>query len=196
MAQQAQVRLPPHLLPRLKAPATASPVEIQGLGNAATATVTAAASTSIPQASSRSRHGSPSNRKQALASDPSDKATCALVRRVLYTHSHHGATAAAAAGPVDGRQPIHDFLPPLTSSNEVDLQLYAIIAIVVREFIQSWYGKITPDGAFVDEVLAIIAHCTRALEQRARRLDIAGLLLDEIPELLIRHIDGEWMTEQ
>lgn len=52
----------------------------------------------------------------------------------------------------------------------------------------SWYAKITPDRAFVDEILQLIAHCTRALEQRLRRVDIAELLLDEIPGLVEAHI--------
>lgn len=84
--------------------------------------------------------------------------------------------------------PIDELLPPLTSRNDVDLQLYAILAIVLREFVQSWYNKITTDENFVAEVLHIIAHCSRALEQRFRKVDIETLVLDEIPDLLDKHI--------
>ena len=59
----------------------------------------------------------------------------------------------------------------------------------------SWYGKITPDQGFVEEVVKIIAHCTRALEQRIRSVDIEGLVFDEIPELLESHIDGMWSID-
>jgi hypothetical protein len=86
--------------------------------------------------------------------------------------------------------PIDEILPPLTSSNEVDLQLYALIAIIIREFVQTWYGKITPDQVFVEEVVKIIAHCTRALEQRLRTVDLESLLFDELPELLEVHVQG------
>ena len=80
----------------------------------------------------------------------------------------------------------------MTSSNDVDLQLYAIIAIVVKDLVYSWYGKITPDQAFVEEVLRIVAHCTRALESRLRTVDLESLILDEIPELIEGHIHGQY----
>ena len=104
-----------------------------------------------------------------------------FVRRVLCPQSHGGAA--------DNR-PIEELLPPLTSSNEVDLQLYAIVAVMVNELVYSWYGKITPDQAFVEEVVKIIAHCTRALEGRLRRVDLERLIFDEIPELVEGHVTG------
>lgn len=79
----------------------------------------------------------------------------------------------------------------MTSSNEVDLQLYAIIAIVVKECVYSWYGKITSDQTFVEEVVRIIAHCTRGLEGRLRKVDLESLVFDEIPELVDNHILGQ-----
>jgi hypothetical protein len=72
----------------------------------------------------------------------------------------------------------------------VDLQLYALIAIILREFVQSWYHKITPDETFVAEIVQIVAHCFRALEQRLRKVDLESLLLDELPDLLDKHITG------
>ncbi|EFE35582.1 PXA domain protein [Trichophyton benhamiae CBS 112371] len=72
--------------------------------------------------------------------------------------------------------------------NEVDLQLYALMAVVMKEFVHSWYSKITPDTLFTEEVVQLIAHCTRALEQRLRRVDVETLLFDEIPSLLEAHI--------
>ena len=78
----------------------------------------------------------------------------------------------------------------MTSSNEVDLQLYGIIAVIIKEFVQTWYSKITPDHEFVNDVVQVIAHCTRSLEQRLRKVDIEGLLLDEIPGLLEEHLIG------
>lgn len=115
----------------------------------------------------------------------SDRATAALVRRTLCAQQH---------APGDrGRNtptPIQDLLPPLTSRNDVDLQLYALISIVLREFVQAWYSKITPDETFVAEIVQIIAHCTRALEQRLRKVDLESLLFDELPELLDTHVRG------
>lgn len=73
--------------------------------------------------------------------------------------------------------------------------MYAILAVIIKEFVLVWYGKITPDQEFVEEVVKIIAHCTRALEQRLRKVDLEGLLLDELPELLDAHIVGAFVTK-
>lgn len=113
----------------------------------------------------------------------SDKATAAFIRRTLCSHqalSEGGTTT----------KPIDELLPPLTSSNEVDLQLYALLAIIIKDFVYTWYAKITPDHMFVDEVVQIVAHCTRALEQRLRKVDLEALLLDEIPLLVDAHVTG------
>lgn len=90
----------------------------------------------------------------------------------------------------DEAPPIEELLPSLSSRNDVDLQLYAFLAIIIRESVQAWYSKITPDETFVAEVLQVIAHCSRALEQRFRTLDVESLVLDEIPDLLDRHVTG------
>ncbi|CAI4218348.1 unnamed protein product [Parascedosporium putredinis] len=142
---------------------TASHASVAGAGAGAPAPV-----------SRRSARSSPSDYL-------SDKATTAFVRRVLCPQQN-GDTNRNAAGPID------ELLPPLTSRNDVDLQLYAILAVVLKEFVQAWYSKITPDETFVAEIVQIIAHITRALEQRLRKVDLESLLLDEIPDLLDRHI--------
>lgn len=118
--------------------------------------------------------------KEEQADATSEKATIALIRRVLCPQT----TSHGASSP----RPVEDLLPPLTSSNDVDRQLYALLAIIIKEFVYSWYSKITPDQALVNEVLQVVAHCTRALEQRIRRVDVAQLILDEIPALVEAHI--------
>ncbi|OAK99132.1 hypothetical protein IQ06DRAFT_223949 [Phaeosphaeriaceae sp. SRC1lsM3a] len=115
----------------------------------------------------------------------SDRATAAFVRRTLCSHNvllGNGEKGRSTPRPID------EVLPPLTSSNEVDLQLYGIISVIIKDFVQTWYSKITPDQEFVNEVLQIIAHCTRGLEQRLRKVDLEALLLDEIPEVLEAHL--------
>ncbi|KAF2156982.1 hypothetical protein K461DRAFT_273078 [Myriangium duriaei CBS 260.36] len=120
------------------------------------------------------------NRK-ASSDAKDDAATIAFVRRTL---------CAGQLKPGTDTQSLEDLLPPLTSSNEIDLQLYAIISVIIKDFVQAWYAKITPDHEFVDEVIQIIAHCTRGLEQRLRRIDLESLLLDEIPGLLNQHAEA------
>ena len=167
---QPPLRPPSHLLLRPKGAPTSSSTSIDAL---------VVKSPRVSRDSSRNRQASPA--KASPPTDISEKATTALIRRVLVPHNHGGTT---------DTKPIDELLPPLTSSNDVDLQLYAIIAIVVKEFVSSWYGKITPDQGFVEEVVKIIAHCTRALEQRIRSVDVETLVMDEIPEFIESHVNG------
>lgn len=121
------------------------------------------------------------------ADTTSDKATAAFIRRTLCSHD-----VLLGNGEKGGTtpRPINELLPPLTSSNDVDLQLYGIISVIIKEFVQTWYSKITPDHVFTNEVIQVIAHCTRALEQRLRNVDLESLLLDEMPGLLEEHLIG------
>ncbi|KAI8966851.1 PXA domain-containing protein [Daldinia sp. FL1419] len=157
----------------LKAPATSStnPESVTSTGSKLSSSPRETPPTSAPRRSTR-----------PISSDfLSDKATAAFIRRVLC--AQHQADRGRST-PV----PIQDLLPPLTSRNDVDLQLYALIAVIIKEYVQNWYTKITPDETFVAEIVQIIAHCTRALEQRLRNVDLESLLFDEIPELLDAHI--------
>ena len=122
------------------------------------------------------------NNRLSPADPLSDRGTENLIRRTLCPQQS-----------LSGDQqppPIEDLLPPLSSRNDVDLQLYAFLAIILREFVQSWYSRITTDETFVQEVLHVIAHCSRALEQRFRKVDMHSLILDEIPDLLDKHVTG------
>lgn len=171
MAQPPSLR--PSVYPQSRSKSTVTSSNGSGPANA----------TPIPphrsRPSSQTRHSSPV--RTILNPDASEKVAIALIRRVLCAHAHSG-----AADP----RPVEELLPPLTSSNDVDLQLYALIAIIVKDVVQGWYGKITPDQAFVEELVRIVAHCTRALEQRLRDVDLAALIFDEIPELVESHIVG------
>ncbi len=160
-----------------------APSRVRGAGAGAGAQASTAASTaSRAKGSAATSDGRHKNRPSPI--DPlSDRATLMLIRRVLCPQS-------IGEKGRDVVPPIEELLPSLTSRNDVDLQLYAFLAIIMREFVQSWYNKITPDETFVAEILHIIAHCTRALEQRFRKLDVESLLLDEVPDLLDRHIAG------
>lgn len=152
---------------------------------ASTLSLAGATGTSPPNQSRTASTTRPTETCTSQADTSSDKATAAFIRRVLCSHN-----VLLGNGEKSGNapRPIEDVLPPLTSSNEVDLQLYGIISVVIKEFVQTWYSKITPDHVFVNEIIQIIAHCTRAFEQRLRNIDLEALLLDEIPELLETHL--------
>ncbi len=137
----------------------------------------------VSKTSSTSRIGT-----QTLEDRLSDehKRTVTYVKRVLCARS-----ASSNSSYVIESTSLEELLPPLTSSNEVDLQLYTIIAVVLENFVQSWYYRITLDSDFTDEVVQIIAHCTRGIEQRVKCVDLEHLLLDELPDLLEAHVDGK-----
>lgn len=168
---QASLRPPSYPQPRPKAVPTFRSTSVGAVPRSSTP--------QLSRPSSQSRHTSPA--RYPIATDVSDKATAVLIRRVLCPPTHNA----------DRERAIDELLPPLTSSNDVDLQLYAIIAVVIKDLVHSWYCKITPDQGFVEEIVRIIAHCTRALESRLRSVDIESLVLDEIPELVERHIQCE-----
>ncbi|KAL9603277.1 MAG: hypothetical protein Q9219_001299 [cf. Caloplaca sp. 3 TL-2023] len=131
------------------------------------------------QSRSSSEYRKTPSGKPSTVDNASNRAATTLVRRVLCSLPANNSSET---------RPIEDLLPPLTSSNEVDLQLYTIVAIVIKETVYSWYGKITSDQTFVEEVIQIIAHCTRGLESRLRKIDLESLVFDEIPELIENHI--------
>ena len=163
--------LPIHLQPNSKATSTAqsSPLSVAAGGT---------------PAGSRSSSRSRPVKQQHDVSNPeplSDKASLSLIRRVLYPPSSNNDQQIST-------RPIEDVLPPLTSSNDIDFQLYALIAIVIKEYVQTWYTKITPDHTFIEEVIQIIAHCSRAVEQRLRRLNVEDLVFDDVSSLIFDHV--------
>ncbi|ROW12055.1 hypothetical protein VMCG_00763 [Cytospora schulzeri] len=130
---------------------------------------------------------SSSAKRRSPRSNPSDflsdRATAQLIRRVLCPQQVNDRNRATLA-------PVDELLPPLTSRNDVDIQLYAIIAIILRDFVQTWYNKITPDETLVAEIVQIIAHCSRTLEHRLKKVDLESLLFDELPDLLDKHVEA------
>lgn len=119
-----------------------------------------------------------------------DAATVAFVKRTLCSKPTKTGSLTDAPADANKDKSLEDLLPPLTSSNDIDVQLYAIIAIILAQFVQSWYNRITPDSDFVGEIVQIIAHCTRGLEERLRHVDLETLLFDELPHLLSDHLYG------
>ena len=116
-----------------------------------------------------------------FVNDVADKRTAGFVKRVLCADQYGGTLQDL---------PLERLLPPLTSSNELDLQLYAFIAIILQENVVAWYSNITPDKEFIHEIVQIVAHCTRALEQKLRKVDVANLLFHDVPGLLDAHVQG------
>ncbi|KAK0938017.1 hypothetical protein LTR29_010465 [Friedmanniomyces endolithicus] len=117
-----------------------------------------------------------------------DEATVKFIKRIFCATPATPTQDETTAPEVDGN--LEDLLPRLTSRADIDLQLYAILAVVLSQFVQSWYNRITPDADFISEVVQIVAHCTRELEQRLKLVNLDLLLLDELPGLLDAHLQA------
>jgi len=139
-----------------------------------------------------------SREEQVIAGDQTDipaksgdQTTVAFVKRTLCSRPPESRPSQHQKNDEVDSQSLEDLLPPLTSSNDIDLQLYGLIAVILNQFVQTWYNRITPDCDFVGEVVRIIAHCTRGLEQRLRNMDLECLLMDELPALMDAHIESK-----
>jgi hypothetical protein len=82
-------------------------------------------------------------------------------------------------------------LPQLTGSDEANLELYGLLAVITRQFIQSWYSKISSDTSFALEVVNAIGKIIRVLEKRVLELDLDKVLLDDLPFILDCHVQGK-----
>jgi len=140
-----------------------------------------------PNTQSKKHASSTMSRHNATTSLPTedptlelDARTLLLIRRILCSHS-------------PPTTPLEELLPALTSSTETDVEVYALIAIAARDYIFSWYAGVSNDSSFVLEVVALIAHITRGLEERLRKVDLEVLLLDEVPAVVEAHVRGSWL---
>lgn len=94
--------------------------------------------------------------------------------------------------PVDWR----DKLPSLCSSDEVNVELYALVGLVCRQFVLSWYYGIVDDPSFLSEIATLLAKSLRLLEERLVELDVYSMLLDEIPMILEMHVNDYRTVKQ
>ncbi|CAN6638330.1 hypothetical protein TRVA0_017S00298 [Trichomonascus vanleenenianus] len=79
-------------------------------------------------------------------------------------------------------------LPRLSRSDGVNLQLYALVALICRHFVQSWHSLITQDQAFVFEILKAIAAASHQIEGRLASINFYNALLDDLPYILNCHL--------
>lgn len=89
-------------------------------------------------------------------------------------------------------------------TEEVDAQLYTLLALVCRGFVTPWYSKISRDRAFFLEIVRIASHVFRQLELRlvenletdeylkpdvpAEKIDKIRLVFQTLPKIFERHI--------
>ena len=86
-------------------------------------------------------------------------------------------------------------LPPLTSSNTLDVSIYALFALLLKNFVYSWYtDKLDLGGrdSFTKELVYLLAHISRELQSRITKYDdeFVKLLILDIPYLVGKHIQS------
>ncbi|KAG0306760.1 hypothetical protein BGZ98_001768, partial [Dissophora globulifera] len=70
---------------------------------------------------------------------------------------------------------------------DLDAEAYHFLALLVRDFIQTWYSAFSSDPQFVASVVDVVIDIARRLERRCQEVDWVGLLLMDVPEVLRRH---------
>lgn len=83
-------------------------------------------------------------------------------------------------------------LPPLTSSNDLDVRLYALFALLLHNFVYGWYSRSLNLGSreeFTKELVFLFAHIARNLQERINRAnaEFIRLIVTDIPYLLENH---------
>lgn len=79
-------------------------------------------------------------------------------------------------------------LPRLTSSDCVNKELYALLGLIIRQFVNSWYTRISDNPSFVFEITQTISAVTQQVECRVLALELEEVLLDDLPYVLDAHI--------
>lgn len=86
-------------------------------------------------------------------------------------------------------------LPSLTSSNELDIRLYGLISLLLKNFVFGWYNDkldLQARDEFTQELIYLIAHICRNLQERINVAndDFVKLLITDIPYLLLKHLQS------
>ncbi|KAF9340814.1 hypothetical protein BGZ91_000089, partial [Linnemannia elongata] len=70
---------------------------------------------------------------------------------------------------------------------DLDAEAYHFLALLVRDFIQTWYSTFSSDPQLVTSVVNVVIEIARELERRSQEVDWVGLVLLDVPEVLRRH---------
>lgn len=103
-----------------------------------------------------------------------------LTRKILFETENRGRSK-------------EETLPPLTTSNEVDAKLYALFALLLKNFVFGWYTESLQLGGrdeFTREIVYLFAHVCRGIQERAiaGQDDLVGMVVVDLPLLVRRHL--------
>lgn len=134
----------------------------------------------------KSTHRPPTARSQSVRSTnselPKPKVPVSLTRRLLFPN-----LPPTAPLPLILKFGLDDSNPALVELNK---ELYGFLALALRAFVHTWWSQITPrDRDFLPQITRVLVHVIQDIEQRASNVDLASLLLRQIPTLVDLHIN-------
>ncbi|KAJ1668754.1 hypothetical protein EV178_000017 [Coemansia sp. RSA 1646] len=109
------------------------------------------------------------------------RATGGPLLRNLY-RSQQSQAAYRAASKISAKRPFID------TSAQVNASVSRLVSLVLRDFVEEWYEKVTDDKEFLSEVSAQVLQVTNELERRCRRVDWVRFILFELPEIIHLHV--------
>jgi hypothetical protein len=130
-------------------------------------------------------HKAPTARSRSIRSNgsepPKPKQPVSLARRLLFP----------SLPPTTSLPPIltlglKDDDPALVELNK---ELYDFLALILRAYVQTWWGLITPrDRDFLPQITQVLTHVIKDIERRASAIDLSNLVLRQIPTLVDLHV--------
>lgn len=130
-------------------------------------------------------HKPPTARSQSIRSNgseaPKPKVPVSLARRLLFP-----SLPPTAPLPPILTLGLNDDDPALVELNN---ELYDFLALILRAYVQTWWGQITPrDRDFLPQITQVLTHVIRDIERRVSTVDLSNLALRQIPTLVDLHV--------
>jgi hypothetical protein len=125
-------------------------------------------------------HSSRSELAPSIASSSSkvtapSHSTVSLTKRLLFSH-------------LPSSSPIPPLLQTSSTYPALDAELYDLIALSLRAYVNPWWTRITRyDKQLLIELTRILSSVLRALEARALAADLSPLIYHDLPFLITRH---------
>ncbi|KAJ1936153.1 hypothetical protein FBU59_005148, partial [Linderina macrospora] len=83
----------------------------------------------------------------------------------------------------------------IQSSPRVNESVSRLFTLIIRDFIQAWYGKITDDREFTSEVAQQLVLVVNEIERRVRKVDWVQFVLFEVPDIVTLHVNDAHQCE-
>lgn len=83
----------------------------------------------------------------------------------------------------------HSLPPLIPGSPAVSSSLNDILVLIVRDFVLSWYTRVSPSPAFPNTVSNTLRQAVQSLLGRADKVDLAALIVNRILPKINAHID-------